>query len=132
MHAYSLARSATFVLVLALAACGFDAPAPNRTPPPPAPPTPTSTLAATLVIPAATIVQELNDKTKDEIARITDQEVDCAIAKCRLNLVATKIGPITGSADGGKLSLSLPLTATADVALKALFVRTKAHGVATG
>ena len=100
--------------------------------PPAAPATPTSTLAATLVIPAATIVQELNDKTKDEIARISDQEVDCAIAKCRLNLVATKTGPITGSAEGGKLSLSLPVTTTADVALKALFVKTKAHGVATG
>jgi hypothetical protein len=118
--------------VLALAACGFEAPAPKRTPPPPAPPTPTSTLAATLVVPAATIVQDLNAKTKDEIARITDQEVDCAIAKCRLTLVATKTGPITGSAADGKLSLALPLTATADVSLKALFVKTKAHGVATG
>ncbi|MGD0864961.1 MAG: DUF4403 family protein [Rhizomicrobium sp.] len=132
MHVSSLARGATLVLVLALAACGFEAPAPKRTPPPPAPPTPTSTLAATLIIPAAAIVQDLNAKTKDEIARITDQEVDCAIAKCRLTLVATKTGPITGSAADGKLSLALPLTATADVSLKALFVKTKAHGVATG
>ena len=74
----------------------------------------------------------MNDKTKDEIARIDDQEVDCAFAKCRLNLVATKTGLMTGSADGGKLSLTLPLSVTADVALKALFVKTKAHGVATG
>jgi hypothetical protein len=132
MQALSLARGATLILVLALAACGFKAPEPNRTPPPPAPPAPTSTLAATLVIPAATIVQELNDKTKDEIARIDDQEVDCSIAKCQLNLVATKTGPITGAADGGRLSLALPLTVTADVALKALFVKTKAHGVAAG
>ena len=132
MQVFPIARGATLFLLLTLGACGFHAPAPNRTPPPAAPATPTSTLAATLVIPAATIVQELNDKTKDEIARISDQEVDCAIAKCRLNLVATKTGPITGSAEGGKLSLSLPVTATADVALKALFVKTKAHGVATG
>jgi hypothetical protein len=132
MHVHSLVRGAALVLVLALAACGFEAPAPKRTPPPPAPPTPTSTLAATLVVPAATIVQDLNARTKDEIARITDQEVDCAIAKCRLTLVATKTGPITGSAADGKLSLALPLTATADVSLKALFVKTKAHGVATG
>ncbi len=132
MHALSLARGATLVLVLALAACGFNAPEPKRTPPPQAPAAPTSTLAATFVIPAGTIVQDLNDKTKDEIARIDDQEVDCAIAKCRLNLVATKTGPITGTADGGRLSLVLPLAVTADVALKALFVKTKAHGVAAG
>ena len=132
MHAFSLARGATLGLMLGLAACGFEAPAPRRTPPPPAPPTPTSTLAATLVIRAATILQDLNVRTKDEIARVADQEIDCAIAKCRLNLVATKTGPITGSADAGKLSLALPLTATADVALKALFVKTKAHAVATG
>jgi Domain of unknown function (DUF4403) len=132
MHGFSLARGTTLVLVLTLAACGFKAPEPSRTPPPQAPATPTSTLAATLVIPAATIVQELNDKTKDEIARIDDQEVNCAIAKCRLSLVATKTGLISGSADGGKLSLALPLAVTADVALKALFVKTKAHGVVTG
>jgi hypothetical protein len=132
MHGISLARGATLALVLTVAGCGFKAPEPNRTPPPQAPATPTSTLAATLVIPAATMVQELNDKTKDEIARIDDQPVDCAVAKCRLNLVATKTGAITGSADGGKLSLALPLSVTADVALKALFVKTKAHGVATG
>lgn len=132
MHALSLARIATFGLMLGLVACGFAAPAPTRTPPPPAPPTPTSILAATLVIPAATIVQDLNARTKNDIARITDQEIGCAIAKCRLNLVATRTGPITGSADAGKLSLALPLTATADVALKSLFVKTNAHAVATG
>src|ERR1700733_1296924 len=127
MHGISLARGATLVLVLTLAACGFKAPEPSRTPPPQAPTTPISTLAATLVIPAATIVQELNDRTKDEIARIFDQEVGCAIAKCRLNFVATKTGRITGSAENGKLSLPLPVTATADVALKAQFVKTNDH-----
>jgi hypothetical protein len=132
MNVFSLTRSTTLVLVLALTACGFKAPEPARTAPPPAPATPTSTLTATFVVPAATILEELNAKTKDEIARISDQEIGCAIAKCRVNLVATKTGPITGAAADGKLSLALPLTATADVALKALFVKTKAHGVATG
>lgn len=132
MHALSLARTAPLVLILTLGACGFQAPAPVRTPPPAPPPAPTSTLSAAFVVPAAAILQELNDKTKDEIARVSDQDVACAIAKCRLNLVATKTGPITGSADAGKLSLALPLTATADVALKTLFVRTKAHAVAAG
>jgi hypothetical protein len=122
----------SLVSAMALAGCGFDAPAPKRTPPPSAAPTPTSTLAATFTIPVATIVQELNDKTKSDIADIHGQEANCAISKCKLDLVATRTGPITGAAQDGKLMLDIPLTATADASLKALFMKTKAHGVATG
>ncbi len=124
-------RGATIFLALALAACGFEAPAPKRTPPPPAPPPPVSTLAASLTVPVDALIQELNEKTKGEIARIADQPVDCAIAKCHLDLVATRTGPIVGAAVGNKLALSLPLSATADVKLKSFFKAT-AHGDATG
>ena len=125
-------RALALASALTLAACGFEAPAPRRTPPPPAPPTPLSTLAATLTVPASTIVAELNDKTKDDIARINGEEVNCAITKCKLDLVATKTGPITGSAEDGKLMLDVPLTATADADIKTFLGKAKAHAVATG
>lgn len=119
-------------LALAVAACGFEAPPPKRTPPPPAPPVPVSTLAATLTIPAASIVRELDDKTQTEIANIKDQPVDCLVAQCRLDLVATRTGVITGHAANGRLSLAVPLAATAQLDMKSAFFKTKANSLATG
>jgi hypothetical protein len=119
-------------LATAVAACGFAAPPPQRTPPPPAPPPPVSTLAATLTIPASAVVRALDDKTQTEIANIKDQPVDCVIAKCRLDLVATRKGPISGHAADGKLTLTVPLAATAQLELKSGFFNTKATALATG
>ncbi len=119
-------------LLLSLAACGFEAPPPKRTPPPPVPKAPLSTLAATLVVPATAIVDALNDKTRTEIANIKDEPVDCAIAKCRLDLVATRTGPITGHAAEGRLSFVVPLAATAQLELKTPLFKTKADSSATG
>jgi hypothetical protein len=119
-------------LALALSACGFHAPAPRRTPAPPAPPLPLSSLAATLTIPASTIVRELDEKTETGIANIRDQPVDCRIAKCRLDLVATRSGPISGHAANGMLSLDVPLAATAQLSLNAGFFKTKAQAQGTG
>jgi hypothetical protein len=119
-------------LVFAVGACGFDAPPPKRTPPPVAPPLPLSTLAATLTLPVSTLIATLNDKTQTEIANIRDEPVDCAIAKCSLDLVATRTGPITGHAADGRLSLDVPVSATAQMELKTPLFKTKAHSLATG
>ncbi len=119
-------------LLLSLAACGFEAPPPKRTLPPPAPKVPLSTLAATLVVPATPIIDTLNEKTRTEIVDIKDEPVDCTIAKCRLDLVATRTGPITGHAAEGRLSLAVPLAATAQLELKTPLFKTKADSSATG
>jgi hypothetical protein len=118
--------------MLPLAACGFSAPAPQRTPPPEAPKPPVSLLAATLEIPADEIARALNEKTKNDLAEIHDQPMDCAIAKCRLDLEATRTGPIAASASGDALSLSVPLSVTAQMQVKGLFFKTNANGTATG
>jgi hypothetical protein len=124
----------TFVLlpVLLVAACGFDAPPPKRTPPPPTPPLPLSVMAATLTIPAADIVDALDQKTAVEIANIKKQPVDCMVAECALDLVATRTGPITGRAADGKLSLVVPLSATAQLELNTSLFKTAAHAVVQG
>jgi hypothetical protein len=120
------------LLCAALAACGFEAPQPKRTPAPPAPPAPVSTLAATLTIPAAEIARELNDKTETHIADIRNQPVDCAIAKCLLNLEAVRTGPITVTAADNKLTLTVPLAVNAQMPVKSSFFKTTANGTATG
>jgi len=119
-------------LVLAVGACGFEAPAPKRTPPPPSLPPPISVVSATLNLPAAAIVAALNDRTHAEIANIKDEPVDCTFAKCMLDLVATRTGAITGRAADGKLSLDVPLAATAQLQLKTALFKTKANSLATG
>lgn len=125
-------RSLSLTLAFAVAACGFEAPPPRRTPPPPTPPAPLSFVAATLSVPVQAIIAALNDKTKTEIANIKDQPVDCAIAKCSLDLVATRTGPITGHAADGRLTLVLPVAATAELAMKTALFKTKANSLATG
>jgi Domain of unknown function (DUF4403) len=119
-------------LALAVAACGFEAPPPKRTPPPVAPPLPVSEMTATLVVPIQTIVGVLNDTTKAQIANIKDEPVNCTIAKCSLDLVATRTGPITGNAFANRLTLNVPMAATAQLELKTSFFKTHAHSVATG
>ncbi|MGB8364732.1 MAG: DUF4403 family protein [Rhizomicrobium sp.] len=125
-------RGLAVFFVLILTACGFEAPPPKRTPAPLAPPLPVSTLSASLTVPVATIVRELDEKTQTEIANIKDQPVDCMIAQCRLDLVATRTGPISGHAADGRLSLNVPLAATAQLELKSAFFKTKANALATG
>lgn len=125
-------RCLPLVLLLALAACGFEAPPPRRTPPPPAPPPPLSTVDAALSVPADAILAALNDKTASQVARIDNAPVDCAVATCLLDLIATRTGPITGRAADGRLALELPLTATAQLALKTALFKAKASTLATG
>jgi Domain of unknown function (DUF4403) len=125
-------RSLYVTLAFSVAACGFEAPPPARTPPLATPLPPLSTVAATLTLPASAIVSALNEKTQTEIVDIKDQPVDCAIAKCSLDLVATRTGAITGHAADGRLSLDVPLAATAQLELKTGFFKTKAHSLATG
>jgi hypothetical protein len=120
------------ILCAALAACGFEAPQPKRTPPPPTPAAPVSTLAATLVIPASEIAAELNQKTESHIADIHNQQVDCAIAKCLLNLEAVRTGLITVSAANNTLTLTVPLSVNAQMPVKNSFFKTTANGTATG
>jgi hypothetical protein len=128
MRAWPLA----LLLCAALAACGFEAPQPQRTPPPPAPTPPLSTLAATLVIPAAELARALNDKTESHIANIHNEPVDCAIAKCLLTLEAVRTGPIAVTAQDNKLTLTVPLSVSAQMPMKASFFKTTANGTATG
>jgi len=128
-----LCATAVLALTLALAGCGgFEAPAPKRTPPPKAPPPPASTVAATLTVPVKTILDALNAKTKDDVAHLSNAPVDCLIAKCRLDLIATRSGPITGSAHDGALTLVLPFAVEAHLALKSRLFKTGAEANGQG
>lgn len=119
-------------LLFAVGACGFDAPPPKRTPPPAPPPLPVSELTATLVVPIQAILGALNDTTKAQIANIKDQPVNCTVAQCTLDLVATRTGPITGNASANRIALNVPMAATAQLELKTSFFKTQAHSQATG
>jgi hypothetical protein len=120
------------VCLLSLGACGFEAPAPKRTPPPPTPAPPVSTLAASLRIPAAEIIAALNEKTKAQLAHIKNATVDCLITKCRLDLVATRTGPITGSAEGAGMRLTLPFDVDAHLDMKSSLFSTGGEAHAKG
>jgi hypothetical protein len=119
-------------LVFAVGVCGFEAPPPKRTPPPAPPPLPVSELSATLVVPIQTIVRALNDTTKAQIANIKDAPVNCTVAQCTLDLVATRTGPITGNAFANRITLNVPMAATAQLQLKTSFFKTQAHSQAAG
>ncbi|MGH6872089.1 MAG: DUF4403 family protein [Rhizomicrobium sp.] len=117
---------------LALAACSrFSAPEPARTPPPPTPQVPLSTVSASLTVPMGDLLRTLNEKTATQLANVKDQPSDCGIGKCKLDLVATRTGPVTGGAEGGRIALSLPFHIDAQVKLKALF-KLKAHASTDG
>jgi hypothetical protein len=128
----AIVRFSLLAATLALSACGrFTAPEPARTPPPPAPVIPVSTLSASLTIPMEGLVREINAKTATEIARVKDQETNCEIGKCKLDLVATRTGPITGVAQAGHISLTVPFHIDAELKLKSLF-KAKAQTTAEG
>jgi len=125
-------RKAALLAVLALSACSkFTAPEPARTPPPPTPPVPVSTVSATITVPVEGLLRAVNDKTATQLAQIKDQESNCGIGKCKLDLIATRTGPITGGAQDGKIALALPFHVEAEVKLKSLF-KAKAHATAEG
>lgn len=128
----AIPRFGFLALSFALASCGrFTAPEPARTPPPPAPAVPVSTVSASVSVPMAGLVREINAKTATELARIKDQPTNCEIGKCTLNLVATRTGPITGAAEGGHIALTLPFHVDAQMKLKSLF-KAKAQTTAEG
>jgi hypothetical protein len=118
--------------LLPLAACGFSAPAPSRTPAPLAPAPPVSLLTATVAIPAAEIAHALNKKTNSDLATLHDQPVDCMLAKCRLDLQAARTGAIVATAADNAIALSVPLSVTAQMAVKGPFFKTNAEGAAAG
>ncbi|HWU24820.1 MAG TPA: DUF4403 family protein, partial [Rhizomicrobium sp.] len=91
-----------------------------------------STLAATLSVPAPALIDALNEKTQTELANIRNEPVDCSVAKCNLDLVATRTGPITGYAANGRLALSVPVAATAKLELKTPLFKTRANSLASG
>jgi hypothetical protein len=125
-------KAVALLTILALAACSkFNAPEPARTPPPPTPPIPVSTVTASLTVPMEGLLRTVNEKTATQIAQVKDQESNCGIGKCKLDLTATRTGPITGGAEGGNIALSLPFHVDADVKLKSLF-KAKAHVSAEG
>jgi Domain of unknown function (DUF4403) len=130
MRAYH--RLAPLAIMLALAGCGrFTAPEPARTPPPPAPAIPVSTLSASLSIPMDGLLKAVNTKTASEIANVKNSAFNCEIGKCTLDLVATRTGPITGAAQGGHISLTVPFHVDAQIRLKSLF-KAKAQTTAEG
>lgn len=113
-------------------ASGFQAPQPQRTPPPPTPLPPVSTLTATLNVPADALAAVLNEKTNNELVHIRNQPVDCAIARCLLDLDVVRNGPIAVSAGNGALSITLPLSVGAHMPVKGPFFKTTADGTAQG
>jgi hypothetical protein len=125
-------RIVWLVVVLALAACSkFNPPAPARTPPPPTPQIPVSTLTASLTIPMDGLLRTINARTQTELANLKDQPANCGIGKCKLDLIATRTGAITGSAEGGKIALAMPFHIDAQIKLKSLF-KAKATTTADG
>ncbi|HEY5338284.1 MAG TPA: DUF4403 family protein [Rhizomicrobium sp.] len=118
--------------ILSLAGCGFEAPAPQRTPPPAMPAPPLSTIAVTLSVPVADIVAMLNQKTEQQIARMDDKKVGCFIAKCKMDLIATRTGAITGSAQNGGIALNLPFSVMAHISMKGGFFKSGGDADAIG
>ena len=125
-------RALTLAGSLALAACGFQAPAPKITPPAETPPPALSTLDAELRLPASDIAKFLNEQTQAQVARLDDKELRCPFGKCRLDLIATRNGPITVKALGDRLNLSLPFNIDAKLKLKAPFLQTTGTAQGTG
>ncbi len=119
-------------LLLSLSACGFEAPAPKRTAPPPTPAPPLSTIAATLTVPVGDLVAMLNAKTEQKIAQIDQQKIGCFVGKCKLDLMATRTGAITGAAQNGGLALTLPFSVVAHIQMKGVFFKTGGDATAVG
>jgi hypothetical protein len=120
------------ILTLSLAGCGFDAPAPKRTPPPPTPQPPVSTIAVTLTVPVSELAAMLNQKTAQQIAQMDGKKVGCFIAKCKMDLLATRTGPITASAQNGGIAIDLPFSVMAHIAMKGGFFKSSGEADAVG
>jgi len=125
-------RGRAVAFALLLAGCGFQAPAPKITPPAETPPPAVSTLDAELRLPTSDIAKFLNAETETQIARLDDKDVRCPFGRCRLDLIATRNGPITVNALGGRLNLSLPFDVDARLKLKAPFLQTTGTAQGTG
>lgn len=117
-------RGLALGFALGLAGCGFQAPAPKITPPAETPPAPVSTLDAELRLPVSDIEKFLNAQTEHQIARLDDKNVRCPFGQCRLDLIATRNGPIVVSPKGTRLALTLPFDIDARLKLKAPFLQT--------
>lgn len=125
-------RAGAVVFAALLAGCGFQAPAPKVTPPAETQPPPLSTLDAELRLPLADIEKFLNEQTQTQIARLDDKDVRCPFGKCRLDLVATRNGPINVSVTNQRLGLVLPFNIDAQVHIKAPFMQTSGQAKGTG
>jgi hypothetical protein len=120
------------VLLFSLSACGFEAPAPKRTPPPQTPAPPLSTIAVTLAVPVKDLAAMLNAKTAQQIAQMNDKKVGCFIAKCKMDMIANRTGPITAEAQNGGIAITLPFSVMAHIAMKGGFFKTSGDADAVG
>ncbi|MGN6517094.1 MAG: DUF4403 family protein [Rhizomicrobium sp.] len=120
------------LLSLSLSACGFEAPQPKRTPAPPAPPPPVSTISVSLNVPMTEVAAMLNAKTERQIAQINGKKTSCFVGKCKMDLLATRTGPITASARNGGIAIDLPFAVQAHVNLKGGFFKTGGDANAIG
>lgn len=93
---------------------------------------PLSRLAVTLTVPAARIAALLDARTQHRIAELRDQRVKCGIGRCRLDLVATRTGPVTAAADNGVLAIGIPFAVTAQLATPGLLSFLHASGTGQG
>jgi hypothetical protein len=123
----------TLIAPIVLLGCGFKAPVPVRTPAPATPEPPISTFSAALTIPATQIAQSLNKMTQTHLVDLQDQEVKCGSSRCRLNLHATRTGPIIVSSANGFFTVQLPFAVDIDAAAPGFlsFLRAKAEGQGT-
>ena len=120
------------VFLIALAGCGFEAPAPRRTPPPQTPHPPVSTISVSLAVPVSDLAAMLNAKTESQIADMRDRKVVCFIGKCKMDLLATRTGPIMAQARDGGIAIDLPFAVMAHVNLKGGFFKTGGEANAIG
>jgi len=120
------------LLLISFAGCGFEAPAPKRTPPPQTPQPPVSTISVSLAVPVNDLAAMLNAKTEKQIAEMKDRKVGCFIGKCKMDLVATRTGPITAQARDGGVAIDLPFAVMAHINLKGGFFKSGGDANAMG
>jgi hypothetical protein len=125
-------RPLSIAFLILLAGCGFEAPAPKRTPPLPAPEPPVSTISISLSVPMNDLAAMLNAKTERQIAEMKDRKIGCFIGKCKMDLVATRTGPITAHARDGGIAIDLPFAVMAHVNLKGGFFKSGGDANAIG
>lgn len=125
-------RVPIFALTLLLTGCGFSAPVAKRTPAPAEPEAPLSTVSATLSLRAEAIARELNRKTATKIAEVHGQSIDCKITRCLVDLIATRTGSTSVTAENGEVSVTMPFAIDAKIEAKALFMDLGARGQGSG